>query len=251
MKCIPLLCLALGWLTSLALTAPRAHAADPVYVASATADINGDGEPDAVSVSAALESTSFTLIINGKRLSVPHDGFFDGMAGFRVLSVNKGAKRKYIAVLLVAPNDIHETRLFYYDGAAARPAGIIGGEVEAPGNGAIYTTWWTGMWTCHAKYAAGANGVFRFVPQAAYYVGVTGTAKRSFPIRVSATPGGAVVANVAPDSKISLLLYMTYDKGEPGNAENGYYLIKTQTGLCGWADYKQFKDKVADLPFAG
>lgn len=228
--------------------AASAQLADPVK--SATADVNGDGKPDVITIAAVPNTPRFTLRVNGAKLTVAYDDYFDGAPSLRILPVNAGVKKAYVSVFLSGANDYYENRFFTYDGKSIHPAGKTLGTVTAPGNGVVYAEWWMSFWTVHTKYAPDASGFLRFVPQAGYYVGVTGTVKESFPVRVAATKSAAIVATVAPGSKVTLLLFQPYTKELKDDPE-GYYLIKTQTGLCGWADYRTFHNKIPDLPFAG
>ncbi|MBC8135077.1 MAG: hypothetical protein H8F28_04215 [Fibrella sp.] len=234
----------------LALSA-SALAQAPLVRSAASQDVNGDAKPDKIALTSDPVRSRFTLTVNGTRLVVPHDNFMDGLPGFRIVRISEGAKQAYIAVSLTGANDHNEHYFFLYDGKAIRRAGMLPGTYTAPGNGVVYIKHWMAFWMSDTKYAVGKNGALQFVPQAGYYVGVSATAKQSFPIRVSPTKTGATVANVAPNSKIDLLLFMPYGKEPSAGAENGYYLIKTQTGLCGWADFKVFQSKVDDLPYAG
>lgn len=240
-------------LVTLFFVAPAfAQVPDPPLVKAARADLDGDKKPDAVSVTSGLvnDSVRFTLTVNGAKLSVSPKNYLTRAPGFQVLTLGDAA-RKYIAVWLEGETDDQEVRFFRYDGMAIRAAGVVPGRTQTK-NGIVYATWWMGFWECKAKYAPGADGILRFVPQAAYFVGKSGTVKTSFAVRVSPAKTAAVVANVAPGSRVELLLFRPYDPASvPRGCEGGYYLIKTQTGLCGWADYKVFKDKIPDLPFAG
>jgi hypothetical protein len=213
--------------------------------------VNGDGKADKVAVTADPVKSRFTLTINSARLAVPHDNFMDGLPGFRIVKLSEGAKQSYVVVSLMGANDRNEHYFFLYDGKTIRRAGTLPGTYTVPGNGVVYIKHWMGFWMNSLKYAAAKNGVLQFVPQAGYYVGASATATKTFPIRVSPTKNGAVVANVAPVSKIDLLLFVPYGKEPSAGAENGYYLIKTQTGLCGWADFKLFGRRVEGLPYAG
>ncbi len=223
----------------------------PLVRSAASQDVSGDGKPDKVAITGDPVKSRFTLTINGSRLVVPHDNFMDGLPGFRIVRLTTGAKQAYVAVSLLGANDHNEHYFFLYDGKAIRRAGVLPGTYTAPGNGVVYIKHWMAFWMSDTKYAVGKNGALQFVPQAGYYVGVSGMAKQTFPIRVSPTKTGATVANVSPNSKIDLLLFMPYGKGPLAGAESGYYLIKTQTGLCGWADFKVFEKKVDGLPYAG
>lgn len=223
----------------------------PLVRSAASQDVSGDGKADKVAVVGDSVKSRFTLTINGARLVVPHDNFMDGLPGFRIVRVAGGSKQAYVAVSLMGANDYNEHYFFLYDGKAIRRAGVLPGNYTASGNGAVYVKHWMGFWTSDTKYAPGKNGVMQFVPQAGYYVGVPASVTKTFAIRVSPTKTGATVANVALGSKIQLLLFQPYGKEPNAGAENGYYLIKTQTGLCGWADFKVFGSKVDGLPYAG
>jgi hypothetical protein len=90
------------------------------------------------------------------------------------------------------------------------------------------------------------------VRQPAYYVGTPTTVKRTFPIHLDHAAGSAVVATVSPGSKIQLLLFWSAaSQPEMTREENAWYLIKTATGLCGWARFDSFREKVSELPYAG
>lgn len=221
---------------------------DPPLQETATVDVNGDGKPDTVSISAKSEATRFTLKINAATLTATKNGFYN-TDGFQILKLNANPKVRYIAVLLSGDSDDRETRLFLYNGKTIRPAGVVPATVVAP-TGIIYAEWWMGFWQCKGKFLPDANGVVQIVPQAGYYVGKTGTVKTTFVIRAAPSPTAPVVANVAPNSKVELILYKPVGK-VPGDPMKGYYLFKTSTGLCGWADYKAFDKKISDLPWAG
>ncbi|MBC8139896.1 MAG: hypothetical protein H7Y38_00485 [Armatimonadetes bacterium] len=221
----------------------------PALQKSANVDINGDGKADSVSLSSKTDSSRFTITVNGAKLSVAPDSFYDGVPGFQVLKLAGNSKSRYLAVLLVAPSDNRETRLYLYNGKTIRPAGTVPGAIVAP-SGIAYSEWWMGFWQCKAKFAPGANGTVQFVPQAAYYVGKSGTVKETFVIRTEPTANAPAVANVAPGSKVELLLYKPLGK-IPTMPEEGYYLIKTASGQCGWVNFKVFGKKIPDLPFAG
>lgn len=234
----------------LALT-PSAFAQAPLVRSAASQDINGDSKADKVAITSATDHSRFTLTVNSARIVVPHNDFMDGLPGFRIVRLAEGAKQAYVVVSLAGANDYNEHYFFLYDGKAIRRAAMLTGNYTAPGNGVVYIEEWMGFWMSNTKYAVSKNGMLQFVPQAGYYVGASCTARQTFPIRVSPTKNGAVVANVAPVSKIELILFMPNGKDLSKGVENGYYLIKTQTGLCGWAEFKLFQKKVEGLPYAG
>ena len=85
-----------------------------------------------------------------------------------------------------------------------------------------------------------------------YFVGVPATVKQTFAVRQDHTTVSGIVASVAPGSKIQLLLFWAASpRPEASRETNGWYLIKTATGLCGWARLDSFREKVDGLPYAG
>jgi hypothetical protein len=75
-------------------------------------------------------------------------------------------------------------------------------------------------------------------------VGIESRLLESFPLRRSRKEA-AEVAWLKPESTC---LIMVCDPS-PGVRHSRWYLIKTVTGLVGWARFQDFKDKL-DLPFA-
>lgn len=225
---------------------------DKPFVRQQTIDLNGDGKLDKISFKATEGSPRFTLMVNGTSLTTKVEDFFDTLPGFRVLQLEGSSKRKQIVVGIQGANDLQESHFFSYDGKTIRPMGVISGEIKVSGNGAVYNTVWRSFWTCTGKYALASTGKLVFIPQAGYYVGVKATAQKTFPLLATPKANGARVADVAPNSKIELLLFQPKN-GIPQDSDGneGWYLIKSQTGLCGWASFSSFKAKVNDLPFAG
>ena len=222
---------------------------DPPLHKTATVDVNGDGKPDTVSLAVKAEANQFTLSINSARITASYEDTYNNIPGFQVLKLNGNSKVRYLAVLLSGESDLRETRLYLYNGKMIRPAGVVPDAITAP-TGIVYAQWWMGFWQCKGKFAPGANGVVKIVPQAAYFVGKSGKASNTFIIRSAPTATAPLVANVAPGSTVELLLFKPLGAA-PDDPEKGYYLIKTVSGLCGWVDYKDMKGKLPDLPWAG
>lgn len=234
---------------------PPSPAGDIAVAIHAIADLDGGGKMETISFAANADNTAFTLRVGGAtRVVHPEIPPDQPIRGFRLVRLDSGAKERQIAVLVVGLDSVEDTYFFAYVGKRIVSRGDVNGVTQIPGNGAVYSDDWMDFWTCHEKYALTAGGVLAAVPQAAYYVGVPATVKQSFPVRTSASVAGAVVANVAPGSKIELLLYQPLP-GKPlwkmMDGMKGWYLVKTATGLCGWARYEAFGDKVSGLPFAG
>jgi hypothetical protein len=231
----------------------QANAAPP-EVRAASADLNGDGKPEKIAISFSGENpVRFTLTVNSVKLVDKASSFAEESRGFEIVKINSAAKARQIAVRFIGPNDLEETRFFRWDGRAIRSVGVVPSATEITGNGSVYTGVWMGFWRCSQKFSFDPKTqTLTLVRQPAYYVGTSTTVKRPFPIYLDHAAGRAAVATVAPGSKIQLLLFWSAaSRPEMTREENAWYLIKTASGLCGWARFDSFRGKVQELPYAG
>jgi hypothetical protein len=223
-------------------------------VRSASADLNGDGKPEKIAMTSQGENpVRFTITVNGVKFVNKAESFTDQAPGFRVVKIDSVGKARQLAVRFIGPNDYGETRFFRWDGKALHLIGAVPNAENITGNGAIYARVWMGFWACKQKYAFNPKTqMLIYVPQPAYYAGTPATVKNTFPIYLEHTSGSSVIANVSPGSKIQLVLFWTSTAlPENSTEKNGWYLIKTATGLCGWARLDSFREKVEGLPWAG
>ncbi len=223
-------------------------------VLAASADLNGDGRPEKITVSFAGQNPlQLTLAVNGVKLADKSGEFAEESAGFRIVKIDSTGKTCQIAVRLTGVGDREETRFYRWDGRAIRRVGLVPSAMDVSGNGAIYAGVWMGFWRCSQKFSLDPKTqVLAFVRQPAYHVGVAATVKQSFPIHLDHAKGSAAVAGVAPGSKIQLLLFWSAAaRPEAATEPSSWYLIKTATGLCGWARFDSFREKVEGLPYAG
>jgi hypothetical protein len=179
--------------------------------------------------------------------------FSEESPGFRIVKIDSAGKTRQIAARFIGPNDLEETRFYRWDGRAIRRVGVVPSAMEVSGNGAVYAGVWMGFWRCAQKFAFDPKTqTLVYVRQPGYYVGVPATVKQPFPVHIDHAAGSGAVASVAPGSKIQLLLFWSAaSPPEAGTKDNSWYLIRTATGLCGWARFDAFRDKVEGLPYAG
>lgn len=229
-------------------------AAKPPEVRAASADLNGDGKAEKIAISFAGQNpVRFTLSVNSIKLADKGDDFCDESQGFQIVKIDASAKTRQIAVRFQGPSDAEETRFYRWDGSTIRRVGVVERAVAVSGNGVVYAGIWMGFWQCAQKFALDSKTqTLAFVRQPAYYVGVPATVKQTFPVRQDHTAVSGIVASVAPGSKIQLLLFWSASaRPESSRETNGWYLIKTATGLCGWARFDSLREKVEGLPYAG
>jgi len=133
----------------------------------------------------------------------------------------------------------------------------IWGSVEVPGNGKILSNDFMGFWTLNGEYVVDKeSGKLVMVKKDTYEVNVEGTVKTSFKILKSRDDKSDVVENLKPGTKFTLLKcdITPVCKNEAGYDDDydcDWYLLKTVTGKEGWVKLKDFRDNVADLPWAG
>jgi hypothetical protein len=228
-------------------------------VTSATADLNGDGRPENIRLTSQAATDKlplrYTLTINGVAVSGAFKDLPDEVPGFKVVQIDGGSKRREIMVVGLGPNDFHETAFYRWDGKKAAFLGIVPTVPEIKGNGAVYARIWMGFWSRIEKFVMDAKtGRLAPVPQPFYYVGLKPKVRTTFAIRRAPAAAAPSVASVAPGSVIEILLYQPPPQavGKMGySEENDWYLIRSETGLCGWVQMKRLRDHCVDLPFAG
>ncbi|MCP3138121.1 hypothetical protein [Pyxidicoccus xibeiensis] len=232
---------ALAVVTLTLLTAPLGHAQEPTN--SASVDLNGDGKQEAISLTWDEPRDEFVL----KAGSATIRGGTDGNAppGFVVVDLDSGDKRKELVVTTGQTDYDKQQHLYAFDGKALKAIGNVPALTEAKGNGIILSDSWQGFWNRRDKYALDKAGLVTEVPQELYAVGVEATVKQSFPLARSRTDKTAV-ATLAQGSKIQVLAAAPL--GPPGEY---LYLVKSSTGLLGWATGKDLTGKTQGLPVAG
>ncbi|RKH48126.1 hypothetical protein D7Y23_20765 [Corallococcus sp. AB050B] len=212
-------------------------------VMSAQVDLDGDGKPEAVSLTAGaggkftLKAGEATVQGNAPRAEV---------RGFTVVDLATGDKWKELVVhSLGGVDEDHRFFLYGYDGKALRPLGDVHALTEAKGNGIVLVDTWMGFWQRRDKYTLDRKAwKLVHVPQELYAVGVDATVKKSFPLAQNRT-GSAVVATTAQGSKVQVLAASIPAKGEV------QYLVKSSTGLLGWVPGNVLMESTEGLPLAG
>jgi hypothetical protein len=219
-----------------------AQAAEPT--SSTSADLDGDGKPEAISLQWQEGEGTFTLKVAGKTLQGQAPD--TEVHGVTVVDLDRGDTWKEVAVNMGVTDGDARCVLYGFDGKSLKALGEVHALTEVSGNGIILSDSWRGFWNLREKYVLDRKAwKLRHVPQELYFVGAEGTVKQSFALVRSRTDN-AVVANVAPGSKLSVLAGVPGARGAPV-----WYLVKSATGLMGWTQEKNLVDKTEGLPWAG
>lgn len=208
-------------------------------------DMDGDGKKEQVTLEPGTEGRFSvrvgSALYKGRVLT-------NEVNGFTVVDVDASDPRKELLVHTTGELDeLHRVVLLRFDGKRLFELGTLRDATEVKGNGIVLEDTWEGFWHRREKYALDPRAQkLMHVRQELLYVGIEGTVRsKSFPLqrtRTDTTPG----ANVAPGSKVLVVAGATPDKDGPVE----WYLLKTATGLLGWARLQTLMDEV-ELPFAG
>ncbi len=213
------------------------------FVMSATADLDGDGRPESITLT-PLERRggAFTLTVDEASVT---DRLWDHVFGFKVVDIDEADRYKEVAVCTFGPSDDPQYFYFWYNGTELHRSGKVAGSPKLLGHGIVLVHCWMGFWYRVDKYVLTSQHTLRPVPQEFQWVGVEGTVQESFPI-YSTHALDRVQARVRTGSKVLVVLC---DLGE-ARFEDDRYLLKTERGQLGWVKCDALSH-VGGLPAAG
>lgn len=212
-------------------------ASDTTIIKKSTkADLDGDGRMNKISLSVypdAENPSKFVLKINNVAISglfalVEDSKYIQKEFGIKIIDINKNDKFKEIVVFYDGGRyDLRSYQLFSFDGHLIyKMLDPVSMSPKHNGNGIVLVDQWRNFWTKREKYILNPKTrKLDIVLQELYYVGVKARVKMMFPIYKTKS-GSKIVANLKPQST-SLILACDI---------NGWYLIKSESGLIGWTN---------------
>lgn len=209
------------------------------------ADLDGDGQPETVTLSVSLDGT-FVLKANGSsyagefHLEDAALELLNDQITLRAVAIDQGGPCREIEFRYDGDRyDLQECFLFSYKDVTLRRIHDfpINAQPVYAGGGIVLVEHWQEFWTKKDKYLIDrGTRMLKAVPQAFYYVGVEAGVLEMFSI-YRGMHTSDIVANLRPGSTCVILVY------DP----RGWYLIKSESGLVGWAkDLRRLR-----LPIAG
>jgi len=216
------------------------------FVHSAKADLNGDGKMETIVLEVVPDSSDFVLKVNHSSIkgSFSNGGGEPEDTDLMIVDIDRTDPYQEIAVHNPGPSDDDEYLVYWYDGVTLKQMGDLARWPDFSGNGIVMVGNWMGFWTQKEKYVLDKKErMLKPVPQEFYYVGVESEVKATFPLYRTKN-GPEVVANLKPQSKCLVLLF-----DASSSLPNEWYLIKSSTGIVGWARYDSIFDKLV-LPLA-
>ncbi len=202
---------------------------------NAKVDLNGDGKPETIRL-VKLEGNRFRLHINQDKVE---GTLLEEAEGFYIADVDKGDKYREVVVYTPGPSDDDEHVFFSFDGKRIRKMGHLMRWLKFLGNGIVLVDDWMGFWTITRKYVLTKDRKLVEVPQEFYYVGVTG--KISKPLTLYRTrQTKQVLATLRVGSEAEIVL----------SDSKGWYLVKSENRLLGWAKEESLMNSMSNLPLA-
>ena len=213
------------------------------FVMSQQVDLNGDGVTDSIWILAQPDG-EFTLFVGSDSVTRSFEGGLPA-DGFLIVDVLESDKYKEIAVHTPGPSSDDEYYLFWYDGKSIYEMSYLFRWPTFYGNGIVNVDNWIDFWSKREKHILNQETrKLTHVPQELYYVGVEANVRQTFPIYRTRT-GSDIVANLKENSTCLLLVCDM----SPARVYEHWYLIKTSSGLVGWARGSTIFDNLA-LPLA-
>lgn len=222
------------------------------FVMEAQADIDGDGANESIKLELTADD-GYKLIIDGSSVL----GSLDSGApdGFKVVDIRTTDAVKEVAVHAPGPSSDDEYRLYWLKGTAIKEVGHLARWPEFPGNGSVYVDRWEGFWRERDRWTlVPATHKLVKVPQEFHSVDQECTAKEAFPLAWKRSAPGVVAEVVAAGTKARVVLAAAPERRGCGK-EGGpffcrWYLLRSETGILGWARLKDFYEKVDGLLWA-
>lgn len=224
---------------------------------SAAADLDGDGHKENISVTSVPDvnpDRGVRFILRVGKAEARIDG--DSLEGLAIVDIDRADKYKEIDVKTgTAGIDPITHNIYWYDGKTIHEVGRLTGGVDIKGNRIVLHHWFNCYVGITDKYVLDKKTrTLVLVPQEMYYIGLQRKVLQSFPVYYS-RQSKSVVANVEKNSTITILAYVPNapDPKDPGKVDvmGEWFLIKTQSGLLGWAQLETISQRVEGMAGAG
>ena len=214
---------------------------------NALADLNGDGQPERITIEPDAKSGMFLLKIGNQSIrGGTDDSESEPAEGFEIVDIDNTDRFKEVVVHPPGACEMcgQQTYIYGFD-KNIRKVGQLGKSVEFPGYGIVLENDWQGFWVSRTKYILDdKSGLLKPVPQPYYFVGLNATVKKSFPIYRNQKRSKEVVANLKQGS--TFMVVAAEYKTEPK-----WYLVKSETGLMGWISVDSLSyENTEGLPWA-
>lgn len=223
-------------------------------VTSTVADLDGNGRKEKVwitTVKDAKNRPDYFILHVGKAEARIDDEQLDGLV---IIDIDRSDKCQEIDVQTYGGSDATHHSIYWFDGKSIRQMANLYWKADYKGNGIVLNSGWTGFVEIINKYVLDKKSrKLVLVPQEMYYVGTKHKVTQSFPVYYS-RQSKSVVANVEKNSVITALVYVpdsASSNPQKHDVMQEWFLVKTQSGLLGWARLQTLAQYVEGMQGAG
>ncbi len=221
-------------------------------VFSAKVDLNGDGKIDIISISPKkhVRFAQYTLTVNGTTVPCMLSETVDGI---RIIDIDKKDKYKEIEAYTYGPSDDFASRLFRWDGKRLIDMGDIPGWAKLLGSGRIAVQYWVGFAYKNEVYGVDAKTVKLRLIEAADLLEMGSKTTTSAKLTLYTSPKCVTpIAEVASGKPVTLVAGKELPSKTPRKDYGDGYsiLVKTKSGLLGWAPMVKVMKNVKSFPCA-
>src|SRR5688572_15578787 len=212
------------------------------FVASAKADLDGDGKEETIAVEAS------TLTIDTKKLGTKLQT--SEALRFAIIDLDQSDKKREVLVVAPEANDLADYLVLAWSDKKIVELGRFGGQIpsepELSGGGFLTYGAWEGFYTRRVKLVLDAKKqkLAELIPEL-YAVDVSVKVKESFPLYTTRARKD-VLARVKAGSEVTIVACGASKAG----AACDLFLVRSSTGLLGFVSFAEL-EKGAELPLAG
>jgi len=220
-----------------------------------TADLDGDGTEETITLEYKPDFGDYILTIdiaNAEGWLEPY------LLGMELIDIDTSDDRMEIAVETAGPSDDYETIYYTLVNNRVEEIGHVYGYATEEGNGDVHSDVWMGFWARTDVHRLDpSTGLLEHINQEIVAVmgwydgvesGIECTVLEPFPIYVY-PDGEDVIADLEEDNRFSILACYFTDpvfppEGTWRDIYADWYMLRTESGITGWAQLGDFRDKV-------
>jgi hypothetical protein len=221
---------------------PTCALAAPALLRSTRADLDGDGKAEPLSFQSTNKEGGFALKAGGFELK----GQVGTPAkGFRVVDLDASDTQREVLVAGHGPNGREVYALYRLEREGWKQLPLPECTPVIKGNGLLLCDSWMGFWERRETYTYdGRAGTFTHVPQDLYWVGKPYKVASTAPLHRS-REDAQVVASLKPGSTVTFVAFWA------GAGDSDWYLLRSETGVLGWARLSELQEHLVGLVQAG
>lgn len=215
-------------------------------------DLDGDKVLEEISLRTTPDG--FALVVNKQQVDI---GDADSAFVLRIVDLDVTDQKKEILVSGEGAGGGPMSFLFAYKDQTIITLQEFAATLEIKDNGIVYANFFESWWTKRERYQFDSRTrTLALTPQELYYVGKEVTVKKSFPL-YQKRGDAQEFFKLSQGSKVTILAIDASPQtcqgvdGKQTSSRCEWYLIKSATGLLGWARGNQFLDLVDGIIWAG